>query len=51
MVVTIDMLVLHTPPQPLNEHVFQGSAFAIHADSDSGSCQTLREPLLVNCTP
>jgi hypothetical protein len=44
VIVTIHMLVLHTPPQPLNEHVIQRSPFVIHANPDSGSRQTLNEP-------
>ena len=33
--VQIDLLVLHRPPEPLDEHVIPPGAFAVHADGDA----------------
>ena len=39
----VNVLVLHGPPQPLDEHVVQGPAAAIHTDRDPRSLQHARE--------
>src|SRR5260370_8198108 len=43
MIVQIHIFVLHAPPQPLDEHVVQRPAFAVHADAHSRRLQPARE--------
>src|SRR5579859_4072455 len=41
----VDLLVLHAPPQPLDEYVVDPATLAVHVDRDAGGFQR-REPLL-----
>src|SRR2546427_819332 len=43
--VQINLLVLHAPPQPLDEHVIDPATLAVHADGDASPLETLG-PLL-----
>src|SRR6266480_2114350 len=39
----IDLLICDRPPQPLHEHVVQGPAAAVHADTDPSFLQPRRQ--------
>src|SRR5436305_10689492 len=47
----VDLLVLHTSPQPLDEHVVDPAALAIHADANSIELEDLGERLGAKLSP
>ena len=49
--VQIDLLVLHRPPEPLDEHVVPPGALAVHANRDAALDEHAGEVCPVNWLP